>query len=363
MSQPPSQYTDWPIDWPTEDQGAEPEDRLPAVTAVETDRLWVHLMWELVLLAAVVGVGLLLLDGDRDALSGGRLEQLLTQAAGIGMVAAGLACSLRAAAPNLAVGAVFGTSTVALGWLQVEDDRSLASAVPAVLLAAALTGLLLAGFVVVLHVPAWAASLGFVPLLLAATIGLAEERRRDVPMLGDQPRLLFALFVLASVLGGVLCAFPAFRRWFGGLRGQRDPGRRAGAAAATATTLALVVSTVLAALGGMVVDLAADPEGVGQQLGLAGLDATLLALGAVLVGGVSAFGRRGGIFGTVLGVALVVLLLELARRELDLESRPASTLYLAVPGGLILAGLVVNRMLEATGRRTVLVEETVTAAG
>ncbi len=35
---------------------------------------------------------------------------------------------------------------------------------------------------------------------------------------------------------------------------------------------------------------------------------TVLALGAVLAGGTSAFGRRGGVFGTLLSVTLLVLL-------------------------------------------------------
>jgi len=61
---------------------------------------------------------------------------------------------------------------------------------------------------------------------------------------------------------------------------------------------------------------------------------------------VSVFGRRAGIFGTLLGV----LLLSLIQRWLVVESVDA-WVFSAITGGAILVGLIVNRILEAAGRK------------
>ncbi len=66
----------------------------------------------------------------------------------------------------------------------------------------------------------------------------------------------------------------------------------------------------------------------------------------MLIGGVSVFGRRAGIFGTVLGV----LLLSLIQLELALESVD-SWVFTVITGGGILVGLIISRLMEAAGRK------------
>src|SRR5262249_5104947 len=75
-----------------------------------------------------------------------------------------------------------------------------------------------------------------------------------------------------------------------------------------------------------------------------GFVATGLALGAALVGGTSAFGRRGGIFGSLLAATLLTLAISYA----DLAHFRVSPY--AVAAGAIAAGLVVTRLVEAFGR-------------
>jgi hypothetical protein len=75
-----------------------------------------------------------------------------------------------------------------------------------------------------------------------------------------------------------------------------------------------------------------------------GLQWTGLAFGAALLAGTSAFGRRGGVFGTLLAVAGLTLFLDYVdRRNLDIA-------LFAVAAATIGFGLVVTRLVETYGR-------------
>jgi hypothetical protein len=74
-----------------------------------------------------------------------------------------------------------------------------------------------------------------------------------------------------------------------------------------------------------------------------GLEWTGLAIGAALLAGTSAYGRRGGIFGTLLAVAALVLFLDYQqRRNFDIA-------LFAIAGALLGAGLIVTRLVETYG--------------
>ena len=75
-----------------------------------------------------------------------------------------------------------------------------------------------------------------------------------------------------------------------------------------------------------------------------GLEWTGIAIGAALLGGTSAYGRRGGIFGTLLAVTGLTLFLDYsARRDLDIA-------LFAIAAATLGAGLVVTRLIETYGR-------------
>jgi ribose/xylose/arabinose/galactoside ABC-type transport system permease subunit len=105
--------------------------------------------------------------------------------------------------------------------------------------------------------------------------------------------------------------------------------------------LALVVSSALAAVAGV---LGALQLGAGSPVAFE--TQWLVALGAVLLGGVSAFGRRAGVFGTVLGVVLLVLV----QRWLRLDDHDAGAFTLVV-GAAIIGGLALTRFFESTGHK------------
>ncbi|HYN94056.1 MAG TPA: ABC transporter permease, partial [Pilimelia sp.] len=113
-----------------------------------------------------------------------------------------------------------------------------------------------------------------------------------------------------------------------------------GGLAAARSGLALVASTVLAVGGGVL--LAAG--GGGPVAPTTGVELTGLAVGAALLGGTSAFGRRGGVFGTLLAVVAVTLFLRYAEVS---DWRIADVAVAAV---LVAGGLGVTRLVERFGR-------------
>ncbi|MEH0934389.1 ABC transporter permease [Micromonospora psammae] len=302
------------------------------------DRVAVHLVWETALLVGLAVLTFLLWRADADALRGAGLRTLLVDVVALGLLALAAGLSLRTGAVNLAVGPV--AVAAALHFAE-QGDRGAPAALVPLLVAAAVGGLAVALVVVVLHVPGWAASLA----AAAGVVVWIERRTAPVTVQGEyDPRrtafYLFAGFAAAAALGGIFGAIRAVRRLVGRFRPVSDPARRRGAVAAVVTALALVGSTVLAALAGVLI----AANGSGPVVPGAGLDWTVLAVGVALLAGTSAYGRRGGIFGTLFTVGLVVVFLA----WLAAEDRSVSRW--AVGAVLLGAGLVVTRLVEAYGR-------------
>jgi ribose/xylose/arabinose/galactoside ABC-type transport system permease subunit len=302
------------------------------------DRIAVHVVWEIVLLLALGAVAYLLWREDPAALHGGPLRKLLVDVAALGLLALAAGLSLRAAAVNLAIGPV---ALAAALHLAEQGDRGVREALLPALAVAAVGGLLLALAVVLLHVPSWAASLAGA----AGVIVYIERRTAPVAVQGGyDPHgaafYLFAGFAAVAVLGGLFGAVKAIRRLLGRFRPVADPARRRGAVAAVVTALALVASTVLAMLAGVLI----AGNGAGPVVPTSGLDWTVLAVGTSLLAGTSAYGRRGGIFGTLLAVSLVTVFLTWSGAHGWTLDR------WAVGGAALGVGLLVTRLVEAWGR-------------
>ncbi len=305
------------------------------------DRITVHAIWEVLLLLLVVIGTAVVYQTDSQLFEGAALRGMLGSAASLGLVALGLGLSLRAGVPNLAVASIAAAAGLLFA-RQSGEGLLLASLIVAA--AAVGVGVLLGLLVVVFHVPSWAASLGLIAGLGAWTVSTGPQVERVATDLGYRPDrqalLWFAGFVTVSVIGGAVALIPPVRRAIGSFRPVADPAQRRGFGAAMVAFLVLVVSTVLAALAGEYTALrlqVGGPDSGGLVL--------LLALGAVLIGGTSAYGRRGGVLGTVLGVVGITLILQFG----VLHSLP-SWLGFAVAAGAIGVGLVVTRLVEFAGR-------------
>lgn len=313
----------------------------PAHGEVGRDRLGVHFAWEGVLLLGVVVVGFLLHNSYRDQITGASFQKLLVFAAALGLLGLGAALTLRAGAVNLALGPV--AAAAALFYAERGNDGVVPTAGVAVAFAAAL-GLVMAVLVVGFHVPGWAGSLA------AALVAIVWIQKHPVPLTvageydpTQHGLYLYGGFAALTLVAGLLGAIRSIRRGVGRFRPVGDPALRRGGLGGTVAALALVTSTALAALAGV---LLAALNGATEQVvaPTEGFELTGLALGAALIGGVSAYGRRGGVFGTLLGVTLLTLVVWYAQAA-DWRISPY-----ALAAGAIAVGLVITRLVETFGR-------------
>lgn len=302
------------------------------------DRLAVHLVWEGLLLAAVLALAVLLYNAEPDALRGAGLDTLLVFAAALGLLALGAGLTLRTAAPNLALGP---TAMIAALYFAHEGNQGVVPTTATALAVALAAGLALAVLVIGFHVPAWGASLavGLAAIVWIEQVDGPEAVTGDFDPAG-QSVLLFGGFAVLAVLGGLLGAVKPVRRAIGRFRPVADPARRRGVLAAGLTGLALVASMGLAAVAGVLFAAGGQPAVAPSP----GLDLTGLAIGAALLGGTSAYGRRGGIFGTLLAVIAITLFIRYD------EARDWDISTLAVAAAVLVAGLLVTRLVEAYGR-------------
>jgi ribose/xylose/arabinose/galactoside ABC-type transport system permease subunit len=298
------------------------------------DRPLVHLIWEGVLL--VVAVALLAVISVTTP--GRNLVNVLGQAGYVGLAATALAFSLRTGTPNLAVGPIAGLTGGITAVLMTEDWPVPAAMAVALAVAVAI-GAVLGVLVAALSVPAWAATLGAGTVLTSAFLAFSGTGSVIIARHGvDFPAVVWlGLFLVISIGGGLLWLLPRVRRTLSATRHAGEPGRWAGARAALGAVIGIAGSSLLAALAGIAELLrlqAASPVS-GQFL-------TITALAAVLLGGVSVFGRRAGVAGTALGVMIVVM----AQNLLVIHGAASYVTQLFL-GAVIIVGLGVTRLLES----------------
>jgi ribose/xylose/arabinose/galactoside ABC-type transport system permease subunit len=324
------------------------------------DRVWVHSAWEATLLVLLAGgVGLWwLFGGDTDllrdpALLGDRLYGL----APFLLLATALAMSVRVRAVNLAVGAV--AALAALLFLEWEAESQLAAAGLVAVVGLAV-GVILTVLVTLLKIPGWAASLGAVVAVLATTITIASQDAglEVVPSAGEPLASLpssttvtvdeslvwvvVAAVMAVSVLGGIIGVLPPVRRRLHACReAATEPGRRNLPAALTTGT-GLLGSSLLAAAAGVLWVIPAGDGAAATRVTLGTLEplGIALALAIVVLGGTSLWGKRGGVFGTLLA-ALAIFAAFLAFDELGWNDQA----YWITVGALAL-GLLVSWSVE-----------------
>ncbi|MEU4420051.1 ABC transporter permease [Actinoplanes sp. NPDC024001] len=312
---------------------------VPAVED-ERDRLGIHLGWEVVLLVAAGVLGFFLWREDSGALERPALDTLLVTGAAIGLLALGGGLSLRAGVPNLAIGPI--ALAAAMQYAE-NSDRGLPQAVVPALIIAAAGALAVSVLVAGLHVPGWAATLG----AGFGAVVYVQLRVAPVDVQGDwdptdQAFLFFGGFAVLAVLGAALGAVGPVRRFVGRMRPTGDPARRPGAAAAVPVVIALLLSSVFAVGAGILIAAQAAKTGEPIVPGT-GLEWTGIGVGLALLAGTSAYGRRGGIFGTLFAVTALTLFLDYeSRRELDIA-------LFAIAGALMGVGLIVTRLVETYG--------------
>jgi hypothetical protein len=142
------------------------------------------------------------------------------------------------------------------------------------------------------------------------------------------------------VLGGALGTVTPVRRWLGSMRPAGDPAVRRGGIVVVPVLGALVLSSVFAVGAGFLVSAQSSTP---IQPGT-GLEWSGIAIGLAMLAGTSAFGRRGGIFGTLFAVAAMTLFLDYAdRKNFEIS-------LFAIAGCVFAGGLIITRLVETYGR-------------
>jgi hypothetical protein len=310
----------------------DPEDGEPG-----RDRMLVHGLWEVVLALAVAGVGYLLWRSDSHALTSGGLHTLFLSATVLGVAAVGAALSLRTAAPNLAIGAV---AVAAAQYFAHHAGTSFVQPMLVVIGLAAAVGALQGLVVVGLHVPGWAAGVGAALALFAWSVTQPTVSLGSGYNPTADAYWWFGGLAVVSIVAAFIGVITPVRRAVGRFRPVADPADRRRLLAAVITFVGTVGSSVLGAVAGVLalaVDRTSPAPGDALQI-------TGLALGVALLGGTSAYGRRGGFFGTILAAALVAVGMAYASHTQPTWSEAG---FAAAAIGL---GLVVTRLVEQFGR-------------
>jgi ribose/xylose/arabinose/galactoside ABC-type transport system permease subunit len=294
-------------------------------------------VWETILLLALAGVAFATYALHGHPLDLTAVQVLMVTGSVIGLLTLGAGLSLRAGAANLAIGPVMAVCGL---FFARELNHGFWLAALVALGVAVGIGIGLAAVVTLLAVPGWAASLvAYVGILVwLGHLPPAIEVRHsyDLPA---QAYYIFGAFAALAVVGGVLGAIRPIRRGVGRYRPVSDPADLRGVSASVMTGVALVGSCVFAAAAGVVLAMhtgaatASDP-----------LQTSVMALGVALVGGTSVYGRRGGVFGTLLAVSLFTL----ASYYVDAANWRVDPY--ALIGGTLLLGLIVSRVVEGFGR-------------
>jgi len=292
-----------------------------------------HLGWEAILLVLAVAAAVAVVaQSSIDAFGRGFWLNL----AATGLLASGFAFSLRTRSPNLAVAAQAMLAGIIYVKLAVADWPGLIAAIVAVLLVA-FFGLILGAIAGLTSAPGWAISLGGLGIAEAISLGITGSQSLALP--GARIATVWTgtvwavVFILGSLAGAVLFLVPAVRR----LLGADIAGTGFQPSRLIRAILGFGVSSLLAAISGVVLIGYVGAAFAGSDGG------RLLAAAAIaLLGGVSATTGRGGIAGTVVATALLVL----GNMAINLAGSSAWVAYYLPAAIAIVIGVIVGWGLD-----------------
>jgi rhamnose transport system permease protein len=297
--------------------------------------------WTAVLIVAIVAVvlvGSLTIDG----LSGPRFWRFAAiELIPIALIALPLTFIILTGEIDLSVASIVGLSGVVMGQLWHLGVSSLPLLIAACLALGAVLGALNGTFVAVFGLPSLAVTIGTLALYRGlAYVILGDRAVADYPVAWTSgaiapisgltlPWAIVGVAVLALIFATVLYATPVGRALYA-IGNNADAARFAGIAVARTKFWLYVVCGMVSALTGVFWTLRFASARADTAVGL-----ELPIVAAVLLGGVSIFGGRGGIAGVVAAVVLLVVL----RNALQLASVPDNALNI-VTGTLLIISVV-----------------------
>ena len=308
--------------------------------------------WDVLVLCAlalVVVVGAATIDG----VASPRFWRFVTlEVIPIAIVALPLTLVVITGEIDLSVASVMGLTCAVLGDLWAHGVTSLPLLIALCLLLGAGLGAVNGLFVTVFGLPSLAVTIGTLALYRGlAYVVLGDRAVSDYPLSWTGraispipgltiPWVIIVVGVLAVAFAVVLHATPIGRGLYA-MGSNAEAARFAGVAVARTKFWLFVTTGAMSALAGVFWTLRYASARADNANGL-----ELAVVAAVLLGGVSIFGGRGGL----LGVLGAVVLLSTLRNALQLASVPQNTLTI-VTGSLLIASVVGPNAVALTRER------------
>jgi ribose transport system permease protein len=239
------------------------------------------------------------------------LNVLRQVASGAGIMAVGMLFVILTRGIDLSVGSISALGSVLTGYFCTISGFGIAATAILVVLSGAACGLVTGAFIAYLRLPSFVMSLAM--MAIARGLSLIISGGRPIP-LGEQGEaftkfgsgflfglpqpviLMFAVFII----GGIALNFTRFGRIITAIGSNEEAVRLSGVAVPRYVLSVYVISGALAAVAGII---SSSRTGVGSSQ--VGVGAELNVIAAVVIGGASLMGGRGGVVNTLLG-ALVM---------------------------------------------------------
>lgn len=276
------------------------------------------------------------------------LSNLLQQSSLVGIVAIGMTVVILVAGIDLSVGSVAALGGMLVALL-IGAGFPWPLALLVALLAGAALGAVMGGLSALLALPSFMVTLAGLTSIRGMTY-LTTDGTPTTSTIPEPLRYLGAgqlwgvpvvglIFILVTLVVGLLLRQTTLGEYVYAVGSNIEAARLSGLPVRAVQTAAFVVSGTLAALSGVLLTARLT---IGQPTASQGLE--LDAIAAVVLGGTSLFGGKGGVMGTF----IAVLLLSVLRNLFNLMGL-SSFFQMLVTGLILIAALILNHLLERRG--------------
>lgn len=273
------------------------------------------------------------------------LFNILQQSSFIGIVSIGMTFVILVAGIDLSVGSVLAFTGMIVAILLTQGLHPVLAIIITLFLGA-LLGLITGVITTRFHVPAFIATLA----MMVSARGLALLTTDGKPVynipesfqkLGGNILgipIVAMIWIGLSILAFIVLKYTTFGRKLYAIGGNEESARLSGIAVKKYITTTFVISGITSALAGI---LMVSWLTVGQPTAGQGLE--LDAIAAVVIGGTSLFGGKGGVGGTFIGVIIMSMIINI------FNLLGLSSYYQSIFMGLIIVlALIVNQKLSTT---------------
>ena len=272
---------------------------------------------------------------------------ILDQVTVLGILAIGMTAVIIIGGIDLSVGSVLAFATMTLGWLMRDGGVPVPFAIIAAILAGGGCGAICGLLITIGRLPPFVATLA----MLSAARGLANILTDGRQIIGYPEwfselatvrhfgflSVTMTIFIVLAILGWVYLRFRASGRNLYAIGGSPEVARLAGIRVALANTWVYIFSGLMAGVAGVALAARLD-----SSQPSAGFTYELDTIAAVVIGGASLNGGKGGIGGTIVGVFIIGVL----RNGLNLLA--VSPFVQQIIIGAVIAVAV---MMDTLGRR------------